>query len=83
MVELISPHDKSLPSVVTKMVEKQPCTPYHICIKVNDVDAEIKRLKDKGFRRTEKVLTNNVYGYQSKGVFLFHKEIGLIEIVEK
>ena len=65
------------------MVEKQPCTPYHVCLEVYDLDAEIKRLKHNGFRQIGEILTSDVYGYEAEGTFLFGRGIGVVELVER
>lgn len=83
LVELVSPRDPLMPSAVTKMVEKQPCTLYHVCLEVCDLDAEIKRLKCMGLRQMGRILESDVYGYEAKGVFLFGKGIGVVELVER
>lgn len=83
LVELISPCDPAAPCAVTKMVEKQPCTPYHICLEVQDLAVEIERLKGKGFRRMGKILASDVYGYPATGVFLFGRGIGVVELIQR
>ena len=70
MIELVSPHDPELPCAVTNMVEKQPCTLYHIGLKTYDLRAELKRLKGNGFRQVGEILTTSVYGYETSGTFL-------------
>ena len=81
-IELISPHDSQLPSAVEKMIERQPCTPYHVCLEVDDLTTEIDRLKQKGFRQMGRILSSDVYGYKAEGVFLFGRGIGVVELVE-
>lgn len=83
MIELVSPHDPELPCAVTNMVEKQPCTLYHIGLKTYDLRAELKRLKGNGFRQVGEILTTSVYGYERSGTFLFALGMGLIELVEE
>ena len=83
LVELVSPRDPLLPSAVTKLVEKQPCTLYHVCMEVYDLDVEIDKLKHKGFRQMGKALSSDVYGYAASGVFLFSRGIGVIELIER
>jgi len=83
MVELISPHDPKLPCAVTRMVEKQPCTLYHVCLKTHDLSSELVRLRKAGFKQVGKIIISDVYDYEATGVFLFSKGTGLIELVEE
>lgn len=83
LIELISPHDPTLPCAVTNMIEKQSCTPYHISLKTHDLDAELKELRDKGFRQIGKIITSDIYGYEAMGVFLFNKGMGIVELVQE
>lgn len=83
LIELVSPHDPAVFCVVTKMVEKQPCTPYHVCLEVSDLEYEIERLKGRQFRRMGQVLTTDIYGYESSGVFMYNKDVGVVELVER
>ena len=83
LIELISPHDIDAPSAVTNMIKKQPCTQYHVCFETNNWDEVMKHIKDKGFKQIGKVIISDVYGYKAKGVFLFSKGTGLIELIEK
>lgn len=81
MIELISPHDPEKPCTVSKMIEKQPCTQYHFCLKVDDLNEEIKRLRALGFMQMGKIIHKDIYGYDADGVFLYSKGTGTIELV--
>lgn len=83
MIELVAPRDLSLPCAVTNMIEKQACTPYHICLKARELEAELIRLKKMRFKQVGKVLVNDVYGYETKGVFLFSRGMGLVELIQE
>lgn len=83
MIELISPHDPKLPCTVTNMIEKQPCTLYHICLSTHDLKSEVKRLRKAGFRQLGQVITSDIYGYKATGVFLFSRGMGVVELVQE
>lgn len=81
VLELVSPCDATVPCAVTNYIKKQSCTPYHICYETDDLESELKRLKGVGFKQMGKTITSKLYGYEAIGVFLYSKEIGLIEVV--
>ena len=83
MVELVSPHDADKPCAVTNMVEDKPCTLYHVCLEVRDLEKEVERLRKLGFRRMGQILTADIYGYETSGVFMYSKDAGVIELVER
>lgn len=83
MVELISPHDPKQPCTITNMIEKQPCTLYHTCLSVHDLESEVRRLRKTGFRQLGEVITTNLYGYKATGVFLFSPWMGVIELIQE
>ena len=83
LIELISPHDAELPSAVTRMVKNDSCTMYHLCLKTDNLEAELKRLKSCGFKQMCKVYSSNVYGYNADGTFLFHKSLGLLKLIQE
>ncbi len=83
IVELISPHDADKPCAVTNMVEDKPCTLYHVCLEVRDLEHEMGRLRGMGFRRMGQILTTDIYGYESSGVFMYNKDVGVVELVER
>lgn len=82
-MELVAPLDMSLPCAVTNMIEKQPCTLYHICLETPDLEAELQRLKSLGFKQLGKALASEMYGYEAVGAFLFSKGTGLVELVQE
>ncbi len=63
------------------MVEKQACAPYHICLKTNDLDAELKRLKPLGFKRISTPRTTHIHGRATRACFLFSATMGLVELI--
>lgn len=83
ILELVAPHDASLPCSVTRVIEKQPCTPYHICLETPDLEAELQRLRNLGFRQVCEASATESYGYKATGVFLLSKGTGLVELVQE
>ena len=80
MIELIEPIDEKSP--VYKILQKSGVTPYHICYEVENISDTITELKREKFiplsKPVEAVAMSN-----KKVCFLFNKNIGLIELVEK
>lgn len=80
MIELLEPG--SVHSPVSKTLEKSGVSPYHMCYSVDNMDEAVKELKKKRFlplfRPVQAVALEN-----KKICFLFNKEVGLIELVEK
>lgn len=79
-IELISPKDETSP--VNKNLQKNGVSPYHICYEVENIEEAILELKKQKFILVQKpqvaVAMNN-----KKVCFLFNKNTGLIELVEK
>ena len=79
VVELLAPVDDNSP--ICKTLQKSGVSPYHICYNVPDMEQAIIELRNKKFMPVSKPKMSNVF--KSKVCFLFNKEIGLIEIIEK
>lgn len=80
-IELIEPIDKS--SSVNKILEKNGVAPYHVCYEVDDINKAFDELVDgQGyiplFRPIEAVALNN-----RLICYLYRKEVGFIELVNK
>lgn len=77
--ELIAPLDESSP--VSNLLKRNGNGPYHLCFATDNIDVEIERLHEKGFIIVEK--PNPAVAFDNKRVcFLYHKNIGIIELVE-
>lgn len=79
VIELISPINHKSP--VEKILNKSGPTPYHICYKCENIEEKILELKQKGWiliKKKEKAIAieNNYVA------FLYHKDLGMIELVE-
>lgn len=81
-VELICPLDKEKESPVDVYLGGVGFTPYHICYQSEDLDAEVERLKQQGFRVVLEPRPAVAFGGK-RVVFLMELGVGLLEIVEK
>ena len=80
-IELVMP--KSEKSVVHKMLKKIGISPYHLCYEVEDIEESIKYFTTKkGYilmdEKCKAPAIDNKYV-----VFLFNKDIGMIELLER
>lgn len=78
-IELLEPVEEISP--VTKILRNNGVTPYHICYETDDLEQTIADLKARRFlvvvKPVEAVAIEN-----RKVCFLYHKDVGLIELVE-
>lgn len=79
-IELLAPKDETSP--VNKTLEKMGITPYHCCYEVEDMAVAIAELRKQRYivvaQPAEAVAID-----KHKVCFLYNKNVGLIEIVEK
>lgn len=80
-LELLAPVDDKSP--VNRILEAQGVTPYHICYETDDLDKTIAKLqKEHKFVRVSK--PSPACAIENRRVaFMYRKDIGLIEFVEK
>ena len=79
-VELVAPMGESSP--VDMQLSKIGPTPYHICYKSEDIEADIERLKKSRFKVTVPLVPAIAFN-NKKVVFMYSLSVGLIEIVEE
>ncbi|MCD8103937.1 MAG: VOC family protein [Lachnospiraceae bacterium] len=79
-VELVAPLAEDAP-IKTTLKNMRGATPYHICYCTGDIEAECLTLRKLGWVQTEKPAPAPAIGGR-KVVFLYHKDAGLIELVE-
>jgi methylmalonyl-CoA/ethylmalonyl-CoA epimerase len=72
----------SLDSPVTNILIKSGPTPYHNCFEVDDITESVANLRKNGYRRLSTIVPAIAFGNR-RICFLFHKEAGLIELLEK
>lgn len=78
-IELVSPIDET--SVVYNTYKKVKEGPYHICYEVKNIEEAIRELKKKGYIAVQPIEEAIAFG-GSLVVFMYHKYVGLIELVE-
>ena len=79
-IELLSPIGEDSP--VARTLEASGVAPYHICYEVDDMTEAIKGLKSQHFILLKKPVPACAIG--SRAVcFLYSKNVGLVELVEK
>lgn len=77
-IELVEPFSRNERLLQWLDREKKDCIPYHICVAVDDIDAEHQRLRQLGWltlTRPFETLTPGV-----KASHLFRPEGGIVEI---
>ena len=79
-IELVEPHDGKSP--VTNILKKNGVGPYHMCYTVKDIDDSVSRLRKMGFIPVTRPVGAVAMG-GNRICFLFNKNTGLIELVEK
>ncbi|MFR2745959.1 MAG: VOC family protein [Roseburia hominis] len=73
--------DPALPSPVDGMLKKSRNTPYHICYTSSRFEDDIKELQQKRFLLTIPPAPACAFGGR-RVAFLYHLQIGLLELVE-
>jgi len=81
-VELIAPNKENSP--VDSILSKNGCSPYHICYRVDDIDQSVKELKTKGYVviKPKSLAIAFSENTDKNVVFLYNKNMGLVELVE-
>lgn len=79
LIELIAPVNEKSP--IVKTLEKSGVSTYHVCYEVDDIDVAVADLRKQKylplFKPVEAIALNK------KICYLYNKNVGLIEIVEK
>lgn len=78
-VELISPLNENSP--VVKTLVKCGVTPYHCCYVTRNMQQDISELKKQKYMLVSKPQVACALGNKHVA-FLFHKDVGLIELLE-
>lgn len=79
-IELLAPVDEKSP--ICRILEKAGgASPYHVCYKVPEMDKAIADLRKKRYIPTSRPKMSNVFG--KLVCFLFHKDVGLVEIIQE
>ena len=80
LIELVSPLNEDSP--VKSILKKMRTTPYHTCYEVPIIEETIKDLKKQRFILVQKP-TPAIAFNNRRIAFLFHKNFGLIELLEE
>lgn len=80
LMELLAPVDEASP--VVEILNKNGTSPYHFCYSVVDLDASIKELRALKYLVVSKPKEAVAFGGR-RVAFLYHKDMGLIELVEE
>ncbi len=80
LVELLSPVNENSP--VVQILDKNGVTPYHTCYVVDNIEDAIKAFKRRKYVIVSK--PKEACAIENRSVaFLYHADIGIIELVEK
>lgn len=80
VIELVEPIDSK--SNIWNMLANRGATPYHLCFSSSDILVDITELQSCGYMLIEEPNEAIAFGNR-KVAFLFEKNIGLVELVEK
>ena len=80
LLELVEPIDEKSP--VRNILNKVGVSAYHFCYEVENLDDSIAQLRQKKFMLLVKPVEAVAFDGR-KICFLYHKETGLIELLEK
>jgi methylmalonyl-CoA/ethylmalonyl-CoA epimerase len=80
LLELVEPIDKTSP--VYNILKKTGVSAYHFCYEVDNILSCIKELEKKDFRLLVEPVDAIAFNNR-KICFLYHIDVGLIEILEK
>lgn len=78
-IELVAPLDESK-SPVDNILQNNGVAPYHICYDVDDIEKSVEDLYEEGFKPLF-MPTPSIAMDNHNICYLYHMEIGLIEIV--
>lgn len=80
-VELVAPLDPERTSPVDGILAKRGPGPYHICYEDSDLPGAVDRPKGLGFSLIQ--APSYAPALDSDVAFLFHRELGLVELVQE
>ena len=79
-IELVAPVNQDSP--ILNILNKNGTTPYHFCFEVDDIVNEVDKLKKLKFVMVSKIVP--AVAFNNRLVcFLYNKESGLIELLNK
>ena len=78
-IELVEPVDATSP--ICKILEKSGVTPYHTCYEVDGIEEAIAELRREHYVQVSKPSRATAIS-GCRVSFMYHKDVGLIEIAE-
>lgn len=80
-IELVSPNGAG-ESPADYFLGKVGSTPYHICYKSDDIETDIRKLESERFKVVVPLAPAVAFGGK-RVVFMMHRALGMMEIVEE
>lgn len=80
VIELVSPKTKD--SVVASLIRTYKNAPYHICYSSDDLEADMKRLRERGFIGIDEPTPAPALGGR-RVCFFMSPHIGMVELLEE
>lgn len=81
-IELLSPLEKGKPSPIDTYIATKPYKMYHIAYYVSDFEAQIAELQKNRYVMIDEPAESETQ-QGKRTVFLFHRRLGIIELVEE
>ena len=81
-IELLEPLEKGKESPIDSYNKKKPYKMYHLAYFVSDLEAQIKLLEQKKFLMISQPRAS-ACAKGKRAVFMFHRKMGIIELVEE
>lgn len=81
-IELLAPLVKGEPSPVDSYIEKKPYKIYHIALRVSDFEVSMEQLKKQRYIPVSEPSESEMQAGKHT-VFMFHRKLGIIELVEE
>jgi methylmalonyl-CoA/ethylmalonyl-CoA epimerase len=79
-IELLSPVNEKSP--VVQILKKNGTIPYHVCYSVPNIEVAVKELVSQRYMQVSPI--NPACALHDKCVcFMFHKDVGLIELLQE
>lgn len=79
LMELLEPLNESSP--IQNILKQRGCGPYHVCYQVSDINKAILELKGMKYMPLAKPVPGHGLD-DALTVFLYQKQVGLIQLVE-
>lgn len=81
-IELLEPLEKGKKSPIDSYIQKKPYKMYHLAYTVSDLDAQVEMLEKRKFLMIDEPRASACMKGK-RAVFLFNRDMGMIELVEE